>query len=89
MMNQIHWQPGISLEEVEKQVILAALKFFQQNRTKAAESLGISTRTIQNKLNYYNGVKDESDSLSSEERVHSESTAMDTKKQSVSLRKRN
>jgi DNA-binding NtrC family response regulator len=46
----------ISLAEVEKRHILAALEKTRQNRTHAAKVLGISIRTLRNKLNEY-GVK--------------------------------
>lgn len=39
-----------SLEKVEEQLMLLALDYAKQNRTHAAESLGISTRTLQRKL---------------------------------------
>jgi transcriptional regulator with PAS, ATPase and Fis domain len=45
-----------SLAEVEKRHILAALEQTRQNRTHAAKILGISIRTLRNKLNEY-GVK--------------------------------
>jgi DNA-binding NtrC family response regulator len=45
-----------SLAEVEKRHILAALEKTRQNRTQAAKILGISIRTLRNKLNEY-GVK--------------------------------
>jgi len=50
--------PGdlISLAEMEKHHILAALEKTRQNRTHAAKLLGISIRTLRNKLNQY-GVK--------------------------------
>jgi two-component system, NtrC family, response regulator AtoC len=44
---------GLKLETVERQYILQTLYFVQQNRTKAAEVLGISIRTLRNKLNQY------------------------------------
>ena len=49
----IHWQPGVTLDEVERQVIMAALRFYYNNKSQAAASLGISVRTIQNKLQQY------------------------------------
>ena len=49
----INWQPGITLEEIEKQVILKALEFYQGNKTKTALSLGIAVRTLDNKLEKY------------------------------------
>lgn len=44
---------GMSLYELEKALILETLEAHQQNRTKAAEILGISTRTLRNKLQEY------------------------------------
>ncbi len=41
------------LKEVEKEMILKALKAANGNRTKAAEILGISVRTLRNKLQLY------------------------------------
>ena len=46
----------VSLAEMEKRHILAALEKTKQNRTHAARVLGISIRTLRNKLNEY-GVK--------------------------------
>ncbi len=45
--------PNMSLDEVEKNMILRALEAHQGNRTKAAEQLGISRRTLHRKLNEY------------------------------------
>jgi len=45
--------PGMSVAEAEKKLILQTLEFCNQNRTKAAEMLGISIRTLRNKLNEY------------------------------------
>jgi len=44
---------GEKLENVERQYILQTLFFVEQNRTKAAEVLGISIRTLRNKLSQY------------------------------------
>jgi two-component system response regulator FlrC len=44
---------GISLGESEKQLIFKTLNATDGNRTKAAEILGISIRTLRNKLNEY------------------------------------
>ncbi len=41
------------LKEIEKEMILKALKVANGNRTKAAELLGISVRTLRNKLQIY------------------------------------
>lgn len=45
--------PGMSLSEVEKRLILQTLELTAQNRTRAAHLLGISIRTLRNKLNEY------------------------------------
>ncbi len=44
---------GKPLHEIEKDVILRTLKFTNNNKTKAAELLGISLKTMHNKLNKY------------------------------------
>jgi two-component system, NtrC family, response regulator HydG len=44
---------GISLQEVEKTLILKTLEDTGGNRTRAAEILGINRRTLQNKLKEY------------------------------------
>jgi DNA-binding NtrC family response regulator len=44
---------GPTLEDVERQVILKTLRETNGNRTRAAEKLDVSTRTIRNKLKKY------------------------------------
>jgi len=46
------WCPR-TLAEIEKHAILDALKFFEYNRTYTANALGISLRTLRNKLRLY------------------------------------
>ncbi len=46
-------RPGMTVAEAEKELILRTLDFCAQNRTKAAEMLDISIRTLRNKLNEY------------------------------------
>jgi len=48
-----------TISEMEKELILQTLKEFSDNKTKAAESLGISIRTLRNKLNEYNEGEEE------------------------------
>jgi DNA-binding NtrC family response regulator len=44
---------GISLDEAEKRLILRTLESTRGNKTRAAEVLGISVRTLHNKLHRY------------------------------------
>ncbi len=44
---------GTTVEEAEKALILRSLEFVGQNKTRAAEILGISLKTLHNKLNRY------------------------------------
>lgn len=44
---------GKKFEEIEQEVILSTLKATDDNRTKAADMLGISVRTLRNKLSAY------------------------------------
>jgi DNA-binding NtrC family response regulator len=46
-------EPVMTLGEIEKRAILRTLLATEGNRTKAAELLGISIRTLRNKLNEY------------------------------------
>ena len=44
---------AVSLKEIEKNVILNTIDHTNGNRTHAAEILGISVRTLRNKMNEY------------------------------------
>ena len=46
-------QAGMTVAQMEKQLIVETLKLTDNNRTRAAELLGISIRTLRNKLNEY------------------------------------
>jgi len=50
---QSKWQPGKTLDDIERNVILEALKYHSGNRTHTARALGISIRTLRNKLADY------------------------------------
>ena len=47
------YRPGLTMEEIERRAILAALTQFSGNRRKAARSLGIGERTLYRKLQRY------------------------------------
>ena len=46
-------QTGMTIQEAEKRLILKTLEYTEQNRTQAAKILGISIRTLRNKINEY------------------------------------
>ncbi|WP_029910064.1 sigma-54-dependent transcriptional regulator [Pelobacter seleniigenes] len=46
-------RPGLTLKDMEKELILSTLRQTGENRTKAAEILGITRQTLQNKLKEY------------------------------------
>jgi two-component system response regulator FlrC len=48
-----NWIPGQTLNDIERNVILEALKYHNGNRTHTAKALGISIRTLRNKLADY------------------------------------
>jgi two-component system response regulator AtoC len=50
---------GITLQAMEKELILETLEANHQNRTKTAAILGISVRTLRNKLHEYGEVGSE------------------------------
>ncbi len=45
--------PGMTISEAERRLILKTLEYTNQNRTRAAQMLGISIRTLRNKLHEY------------------------------------
>jgi DNA-binding NtrC family response regulator len=47
--------PGITVEEAENRLILMTLEHTRDNKTRAAEILGISLKTLHNKLNKLRG----------------------------------
>jgi len=49
------WSPGMKLDDVEKEAILAAFQFYHKNKTQTAAALGIAIRTLDYKLARYNG----------------------------------
>lgn len=56
----MQYQPGPTLKDIEKETILGAYKFHQQNSTVTAKVLGISPRTLYTRLVEYGlkGLKD-------------------------------
>ncbi len=47
------YDPSMSLHELEKRYILKALHYFDGNKTQAANALGITIKTLYNKLHEY------------------------------------
>ena len=43
--------PGTTVEEAERRLIMMTLEHTRDNKTRAAEILGISLKTLHNKLN--------------------------------------
>jgi len=56
MPGQVLYQPGMTMADVERAVIEAALKQTRGNRRKAADILGIGERTLYRKLKEYEQV---------------------------------
>ena len=48
--DRVSFPPDTKLEDVERQALVQALEQHGGNRTHAAESLGISVRTLQRRL---------------------------------------
>ena len=48
-------EAGMTIGEAERRLIIKTLEFTKQNRTKAAKLLGISIRTLRNKIHEYRG----------------------------------
>jgi DNA-binding NtrC family response regulator len=54
----VHVEVGTTVNEAERQLILRTLDSTHNNKTKAAEILGISAKTLQNKLKEYSSADD-------------------------------
>lgn len=52
-MSSFTWQPGITLAIAEKQIILAAYRFYHGNKTRTAQALGVAIRTLDARLEEY------------------------------------
>jgi DNA-binding NtrC family response regulator len=50
---EVVYRPGMTMADVERAAILAALRETKGNRRKAAEILGIGERTLYRKLKEY------------------------------------
>lgn len=50
---KVNWKPGTTLDDIERYVILEALDYHKGNRTHTAKALGISIRTLRNKIADY------------------------------------
>ena len=48
------FRPGMSLDEVEREMILRTIEFAGGNKSRAAEFLGVSLKTLYNRLEQYN-----------------------------------
>ena len=48
-------KPSMSVREMERALIMETLQAMNGNRTQAAKVLGISLRTLRNKLREYQG----------------------------------
>jgi DNA-binding NtrC family response regulator len=49
----VEFPVGTTVSEVEKALILRTIEHTRNNKTRAAEILGISLKTLHNKLNEY------------------------------------
>lgn len=69
MNGTINFSPGVSLDAVEKQAILLSYGHFRQNKTATANALGISIRTLDNKLERYEAEEKEAKDNAEQERT--------------------
>lgn len=53
LSDKTDFSPGVTLADLEKKYILAALVHFEGNKTQAAQALGITIKTLYNKLHEY------------------------------------
>jgi len=53
--DEVVLRPGVTVDEAERQLILMTMKHTDGNRSRASELLGISVKTLCNKLRQFNG----------------------------------
>ena len=51
----LHLRVGTSIAEAERRLVLATLEFYEGDKKKASDTLGISLKTLYNKINQYRG----------------------------------
>ena len=51
------YDPTVNLHDLERRYILEALKYFEGNKTKTARALGMTIKTLYNRLHEYNQLK--------------------------------
>jgi DNA-binding NtrC family response regulator len=56
ILRSLHFQVGASIEEVERRLIMATLETYGGNKRKTADVLGVSLKTLYNRLNAYREV---------------------------------
>jgi DNA-binding NtrC family response regulator len=52
-VRSLNFQVGTSIEEVERRLIVATLEAYGGNKRKTADVLGVSLKTLYNRLNTY------------------------------------
>lgn len=52
------WQPGMTLEDIERSAIEKAYSFYRNNKTQTSKALGIAVRTLDSKLAKYQEIDD-------------------------------
>ncbi len=52
-LRNLHFQVGTSIAEVERRLIMATLELHGGNKRKTADILGVSLKTLYNRLNTY------------------------------------
>lgn len=65
----VTWCPGMTLGDMERHVIEAAFRYHRSNKTATAAALGISVRTLDNKLEKY-AEEEEAHKAAEAERAH-------------------
>ena len=71
MQHNVNWNPGMSLDEVQKMVIFKALEFYKDKLT-ASNSLKIPLKKLEKKLEEYQIERDMKDKQEAARRINQE-----------------
>lgn len=55
----IQYEPGMTVDSAEREIIEQAMRFYHGNKTQVAASIGIAPRTLDNKLGLYEKLRNE------------------------------
>lgn len=73
------WSPGMTIAAMEREALFSAMKFYKENKKAVASALGISLKTVYNKLRDYGYQLKEDDVYVDEQEVRKKEVQRDVR----------